>query len=196
MKSIILFVIILTTIVSPALADQSIYLLFGEWVDGRSSGVVWDYETDRFQSSPFLFLNGEAAEYLLLGKIKPSGITLSIGPVLGLINDDDGAHPYWGGEFRSNREFGSYKFFFRYAERHSEFTRLHRQFNVGSKKSWQTFSLGVIYQPMLVDDPLDHRLALAVSKKFKYFTLIGESRVSFDGGRVSANVDIEIPFPD
>lgn len=175
-------------------AGQSLYFNFGEWQNARGAGVAWVTETQHYSHFPFLFLDGSVAEYLLI--VKPQGNRLlTFGPVVGGQSKEDGFVPHIGFEIRGSARLGNWEPHWRYASRHTSEERLHNMTILGVRRLFSGYSVGLSYELIVIEDPLDHRIAASASRDFWWGTLIVEVRTSLDEEhRTSMNIDLSIPL--
>ncbi|MBU1890835.1 hypothetical protein KJ782_05090 [Patescibacteria group bacterium] len=129
---------------------------------------------------------------------KSDRFTFSLGPVAGFQSKEDGVVPHCGFEVRSRCQLGSFEPSFRFATRHTHKERLHHLFKVWVMRNWDSFSLGLGYQPIRKDGLNDYwndRVAVTVKVPYKGISFFLEGRTSLrEGHRTSMNFDIKIPL--
>lgn len=177
--------------------ESSLYLQFGTWANGSGSGMSYVYDNPHFTISPFTFLDGSVQEISGRWKIiRSDNLSLSSGPVLGMIHYGQEDSLYVGAEIHLKVALlKDYSLSARYATRHNKSRRLNNLGVIGLTRSIADWKIGFFYQPLRTGEPLNTRLAMRIAKEFPHFTLIGECRLSTLDGKMTAGIDADIPLP-
>ncbi|MBI3115098.1 MAG: hypothetical protein HYZ09_01225 [Candidatus Kerfeldbacteria bacterium] len=188
-----LIVLILASVRS-VVAKESVTLLLGEWPNAKGAAVTYVSDGGGWMSSPFLFLNGDAFEYAGGVWVERRPMTVSLGPIVGVLNVLKDPELLAGGQALLRLKVGRTEFLGRAFSRHTQRERLHHSFILGASQTFAPGTIGVYYEPIRHQDPWNHRLAVRMTVPFPRFRASLEVRSLSLEDRVSVGLDLTIPL--
>lgn len=169
---------------------------FGEWANGKGSGVTFVCDGARVKVLPFFTLDGTVLEVAGLYYLAHNRFMFQAGPVIGGMTGGIHSEAYGGVEFRSSfRLTDHWSVFTRFASRHTAERKRLNNLCIGQVNyQWSNYTLHVGWQSVSKVDT-DRRISFGGQVRLSAFTLSGESRISTQTGYLTTHMVVDIPLP-
>lgn len=190
-----MLVVLLVCVPSLSRADTVSFFL-GDQLARQGGAVEGNLSVGPIVFVPWATLDGDLFEGMPMVKYQGSKHLVTVGPLLGSINNAvTGGTPYFGGEVRGRVALWHSTLHFRLAQRNTKEAMLNRLANIGLEAGTPTLAMKVSYQPIERSNVVTHRLALKASAVYMTTKLGLEVRTTLDRTtKKSAVVDVTIPF--
>ncbi len=194
MLRLVCLIVLSLASVQTVVAKESVTLLLGEWPNAKGAAVTYVTDGGGWMSAPFLFLNGDAFEYIGGVWVERRPLTVSLGPIVGVRNVLKDPQLLAGGQALVRLKVERTEFLGRAFSRHTARQRLHHSFILGVSQTFSPGTLGVYYEPIRRDGPWNQRLAVRITVPFRRFRASLEVRSLSLEDRLSVGLDLTVPL--